>query len=117
MGSRLARVPDQAGSYFGWPVLVAAGIGVWRLRKEAEAPRLALLLLAWAGSCVLFLGVGILTPVEMRYHFAAFPAVALIAAFGWSWAWRSRLPFRICAMLVLCAAVWVGFSGWMVMLG
>jgi len=72
---------------------------------------------AWAGTCALFLGVGILTPVEMRYHFAAFPAIALIAAFGWSWAWRSRLPLRICAMLVLCAAVWVGFSGWMVMLG
>jgi hypothetical protein len=117
MRSRLARVPDQAGSYFGWPVLVAAGLGVWRLRREADARRLALLLLAWAGSCVLFLGIGILTPVEMRYHFAAFPAIALMAAFGWSWAWYSRLPLRICAMLGLCAAVWVGFSGWMVMLG
>jgi hypothetical protein len=117
MGSRLARVPDQAGSYFGWPVLVAAAIGLWRLRREGEAPRLALLLAAWAGTCVLFLGIGVLTPVEMRYHFAAFPAIALMAAFGWSWAWRNRLPFRVFATLVLSAAVWVGFSGWMVMLG
>ena len=117
MGSRLARIPGQAGSFFGWPVLVVAGLGAWRLRREAEASGLALLLLAWAGTCALFLGIGVLTPVEMRYHFAAFPAIALMAAFGWSWAWRSHLPFRICAMLVLCAGVWVGFSGWMIMLG
>ena len=55
-GEPASQVPDQAGSYFGWPVLVAAGLGVWRLRREAEAPRLALLLLAWAGTCVAFSG-------------------------------------------------------------
>jgi hypothetical protein len=116
-GTRLALIPDLAGSYFGWPAVAAASIGAWRLSQGAEPPRLTLLLLAWAGTCLLFMAIGVLTPVEMRYHFAAFPAVALAAAYGSSWAWRGRLPLRIGATLALGAATWVGVRQWIAMLG
>jgi hypothetical protein len=116
-GTRIASIPDLAGSYFGWPAVIAASLGAWRLSRGTEPPRLTLLLLGWAGTCVLFMAIGVLTPVEMRYHFAAFPAVAVAAAYGSSWAWRGRLPLRICATLALGAATWVGVRQWMAMLG
>lgn len=116
LGTRLASIPNLANQYFGWPAVVAAAVGIWRLWRGTEPLRLTLLLLGWAGTCVLFLGVGLLSPVEMRYHFAAFPAVALAAAYGWSWAWRGRLPLRVFAMLVLVAATWVGLQQWIAML-
>lgn len=114
--TRLASIPILANSYFGWPAIVAAAVGIWRLWQGTEPLRLTLLLLGWAGACFIFLGVGLLSPVEMRYHFAAFPAVALAAAYGWIWAWRSRLPLRVFAMLVLVAATWVGLQQWIAML-
>jgi hypothetical protein len=116
-GSRLTLIPDLAGSYFGWPAVIAATIGAWRLSRGTEPPRLTLLLLGWAGTCLLFMAIGVLTPVEMRYHFAAFPVVALAAAYGSSWAWRGGLPLRICATLALSAATWVGVQQWIAMLG
>ena len=53
----------------------------------------------------------------MRTHFAVFPAVALAAAFGWSWAWQGRLVFRVGAVLVMGMAVWTGVGWWIAMLG
>lgn len=116
-GSRVTLIPGLAGSYFGWPTVIAATIGAWRLSRGTEPPRLTLLLLGWAGTCFLFMAIGVLTPVEMRYHFAAFPAVALAAAYGSIWAWRGRLPLRICATLAMGAAIWVGVRQWIAMLG
>jgi hypothetical protein len=114
--SKLASVPDLAVAYFGWPALVAASVGIWRLSKGAEPSRLTLLLVAWAGTCLFFLGVGLLTPISLRYHFAAFPALALAAAYGWSWAWRGPLPLRIGATIALGAATWIGLQQWTGML-
>ena len=102
-------IPDLAGSYFGWPAVAAAVSGRGVLSRGTE-PRALDVAAAWLGSgrALVFLVIGVLTPVEMRYHFAAFPAVALAAAYGSSWAWRGRLPLRIGATLVLGAATWVG---------
>ena len=114
--ARLAAIPELASSYFGWPAVVAAGVGTWRLCRGGEPLRLTLWLLGWAGTCLIFLAIGLLTPVDMRYHFAAFPAVALAAAYGGSWAWRGPLPLQIGATLVLGAGVWLGFHQWIAML-
>jgi hypothetical protein len=95
--------------------MVAAAIGIWQWKRGTDA-RLTLLLTAWAGSSLVFLIVGLISPIQMRYHFAAFPAVALAAAFGWSWAWHGRLTRRIGATLLLVAATWVGLQQWMALL-
>jgi len=113
LDTRLARAARLADIYFGWPAIVAAAIGAWRLYEERSSPALNLLLLAWSNICLVFLVVGILTPIEMRYHFAAFPALAIAAAFACSWAWRSRQPaIRVAMSALLLAGVWDGISQW-----
>jgi hypothetical protein len=72
-----------------------------------------LLLVGWAGICVVFLGVGILTPVEMRYHFAAFPALAIAAGFACSWAWRGGAAARVAVSALLVFGVWDGIAQWL----
>lgn len=116
LGSRLASVPELALRYFGWPTLIAASLGAWRFYRQPDALRLRLLLIGWAGTCMLFLIVGVLTPIDLRYHFAAFPSLALAAAWGWTWAWRGRLSLRIAATVTLSAAAWVGIQQWIAML-
>jgi hypothetical protein len=111
--TRVARAIRLADIYFGWPAIAAAAIGAWRLFIASPSPRLNLLLVGWTGICLTFLILGILTPVEMRYHFAAFPALAIAAAFACSWAWRSRQPaIRIALSALLVAGVWDGVSQW-----
>ncbi|HTK28846.1 MAG TPA: hypothetical protein VL309_04815 [Vicinamibacterales bacterium] len=117
IGSRVISIPHLAGDYLGWPAMLAAAIGAWRLRWDVDNPRLVRLLAGWAGACVAFLLLGIVTPVQMRTYFAVFPVLAVGAAFGWTWAWRGRLPLRVAAVVVLAAAVWVGCRQWMAMLG
>jgi len=117
LGTRIVLLVDLANRYFGWPAVVAASLGVWRLFADvAVPPRLKWLLVAWGGASLVFTVIGLVTPLELRYHFAAFPAVAILGALGWSWAWRRSLPFKLAAALVLAAAVWVGLRQWMAML-
>ena len=111
--AKLTRAVWFGDIYFGWPAVVAAAIGVWRLTCDAVSPRLKLLLLGWAGICIVFLFAGIVTPIEMRYHFAAFPALAIAAAFAFSWAWRNGLATRVAILVLLLAGVWDGVAQWL----
>jgi hypothetical protein len=117
ISSRLALIPTLAGEYLGWPALIAAAVGAWRIRVDVQDPRLAWLLAGWAGACVLFLFLGVVTPVQMRTHFALFPAMAVSAAFGCLWAWRGSLPLRVGAMIIMGTAAWVGIRQWIALLG
>ena len=110
---RLARAVWFADIYFGWPAMAVAAIGAWRLSRSSTSPRLTLLLLGWAGICVFFLLLGMLTPVDMRYQFAAFPALAIAAAFACSWAWRSGGAARFAISALLVAGVWDGVAQWL----
>ena len=116
IGTRIAMIPTLAGSYLGWPALLAAAVGAWRVRVDVEDPRLAWLLAGWAGACVLFLFLGVVTPVQMRTHFALFPALAVSAAFSCVWAWRGPLPLRVAAAILMGAAAWVGVQQWIALL-
>ena len=53
-----------------------------------------------------------MTPIEMRYHFAAFPALAIAAAFACSWAWRSHAAVRLAIAALVVAGVWDGVAQW-----
>ena len=113
LGMKLTNAFVLANVYFGTAAIMSAAIGAWRLSHVDNSTRLTSLLLAWTGTSVVFLAMGILTPIEMRYHFAAFPALAIAAAFACAWAWRGGVLLRVAATLVLGMGAWQGMSRWM----
>ena len=73
-------------------------------------------------SCLVFLVIGILTPVDMRYYLASVPALAIAAGFGAAWAWSGgpgshEVPWRVAAAVFLAAAISTGVHSWWAALG
>src|SRR5260221_1881281 len=89
---RLALVPYSLGVYVGVPVLLFALLGAVELALRRAGDRLTLTLAGWTLSCLVFLTIGILTPVDMRYYLAAVPALAIAAGYGAAWAWDEGWP-------------------------
>jgi hypothetical protein len=122
IGDRLRFVPYAAGINIGAPVLLFAFLGAIEIARRHATDRLTLTLAGWATSCVAFLMVGILTPVDMRYYLAALPVVAIAAAFGGAWAWDDGWPqhrrlWRAAAVIFLAATISSGFHHWWTTLG
>ena len=113
LGARMAKAVSLGEMYFGWPAVTAAAIGAWVLFRNNPSSRLTLLLLGWAGTCFAFLAIGIVTPIQLRYHFAAFPALAIAAAFACSWAWRSRVAVRLAMVALVVAGLSDGVTQWL----
>jgi hypothetical protein len=121
-GDRLRLVPYELGIYVGAPVLLFAFLGSVELARGRGADRLTLTLAGWMASCVAFLVVGILTPVDMRYYLAALPAIAIAAGYGAAWAWNDGWPlhrrlWRFAAMVFLAGTISTGFHHWWAVLG
>jgi hypothetical protein len=112
VGARLLGVPRYLGLYFGWGMLALAAWGAWHLWRLGLADRLTLTLAAWGLSCLAFLALGVLTPVDMDYYLAAIPAVALAAAIGASAGWAARGRMRLVSALLLAWCVWTGVHNW-----
>jgi hypothetical protein len=117
MSARIMQVPELALDYLGWPALVIGAIGFWRLAVDRVNPMVGWLIAAWVGSCVAFLLVGIVTPVQMRTYFALFPAFAVAAAFGSVWAWRHNLVLRAGLVAIATFALWLGVKQWTELFG
>lgn len=109
----------------GWPVLLLAMAGLWRLVKR-ERDRLSLLLFAWVAVWVALLVFGTMTRVETQYqryaaeflgrvNLAMYPAAVLLAAVGFEWAWdrQHARGWRIFAGVVAGAALVVGIDSWL----
>ena len=101
IGARAASVPRYLHLYFGIPALALAVWGAARLWQRRARDRVTLSAAGWLIACLLFLIVGILTPVDMRYYLAAIPAVAVVAAVGASIAWSSGAEQRAVAAVLL----------------
>ena len=120
-GERLAGVPYQLRIHYGVPAMALAVFGALRLfRRPADS--LVLALGGWTAACVLFLAIGILTPVDMRYYLAAAPIAAIAAAYGAASAWNdsapaSRVRWRAAATALLAGTIWTGFAHWWTRLG
>lgn len=129
IGDRLRLVPYELGIYIGGPVLLFALLGALELARgvsntsdECARDRLRLTIAGWTASCVAFLVLGILTPVDMRYYLAALPVLAIAAGVGAAWAWNvggppSRLVWRLSAAVFLAATISIGFHHWWAVLG
>jgi hypothetical protein len=112
LGTRVALEPVLAGQYFGWVAMVTALAGLVVLWKSRGPAQLTLAMAAWAGVCLLFVILGVLSPMEFRYHFAFFPLLALAAAYACGWAWRERMAFRAAALVMMSLGVWAGIRQW-----
>jgi hypothetical protein len=112
IAERLLAVARYLGLYFGWGMLALAGWGAWRLWRLGLSDRLTLTLAAWTVSCVAFLVLGVLTPVDMRYYLAAIPAVAVTAAIGASAGWAAGGASRLVSAALLSWCVFTGVHNW-----
>jgi len=103
-------------------VLLFAFLGGIELTLRRPSDRLTLALAGWTASCLAFLVLGVLTPVDMRYYLAALPAVAIAAGYGASWAWSDGWPkhrglWRLGAAVFLAGTISTGFHHWWSVLG
>jgi hypothetical protein len=110
IGQRAAAVPYYLNIYYGWPGLVLAVIGAVTISRNRD--RLTLTTWAWLITSGLFLLLGVLTPVDMRYYLAAFPAIALLGGLGASRMWRTGTSAQAAAVVLLGAALVIGVHDW-----
>ena len=108
IADRATAVPRYLHLYFGVPALALAAAGAWDLWRRAARDRLTLAVAAWGLTCVAFLVIGVLTPVDMRYYVAALPAIAITAAAGASAGWTAGGPRRIATVVLL---TWLAVLG------
>jgi 4-amino-4-deoxy-L-arabinose transferase-like glycosyltransferase len=122
IADRLGGVPYSLGITIGTPALLFAALGAVVLAARHTGDRLTLAIGGWMLACALFLALGVLTPVDMRYYLAALPAVAITAGTGAAWAWddewaRPRLWWRLGAAGILAGLAFSGFHAWWGALG
>jgi hypothetical protein len=122
IGDRLKGVPYSISTYIGAPVLLFAFLGAVELARRRETDRLALALGGWSLSCLLFLAIGIVTPVDMRHYLAAVPVLAIAAGYGAAWAWSDGWPahrtlWRVTAAVFLLGTISTAFHNWWNTLG
>jgi hypothetical protein len=124
LGRRAADALSQTLQNLGWPILVLALVGLWRLPAGAGRDRLGLVLAGWGLTCAVFMTAAVLGPGNVRYQqdawefigrvqHATAPAAIVLAAAGGSWAWRAGGAVRAMASLLLVAAIAEGARAWM----
>ena len=117
IGDRARAVGWGLSTNLGWPLLALTVLGGWS-RGHWHAPdRLALSIGGWLAACGLFLIIGVLTPVDMRYYLAAVPALAVAAAAGAATAWTNGSGWRLASVALLGWTVVIGVNNWMTTLG
>jgi hypothetical protein len=117
IGTRALLVPLNLHAYLGVPAILLAAWGTVSLWRRGLRDRLTLAVAGWGMTCVLFLVVGVLTPVDMRYYLASLPALAIVASAGASTGWAAGERRRLVAVALLAWAVWVGIATWWRVLG
>lgn len=124
LGRRAADALDQTRRNLGWPILVLALAGLWRLPAGAWRDRLGLVVGGWGLTSAIFMAAAVLGPGNVRYQqdawefigrvqHATAPAAVVLAAHGASWAWRTGAVTRAIAGLLLAAALAAGAQAWM----
>jgi hypothetical protein len=112
IGTRLGSVPMYLQTYFGAGALLLAAAGAWDLYARGARDRLTMTTVGWSASCVLFLALGVLTPVDMRYYLAAVPAVAIAGAAGLTMLWTRSPIARLAAAGLLGVVLWRAGQTW-----
>jgi hypothetical protein len=114
----------QTLASIGWPILVLACVGAWRLVAERVWDRLVLILASWGVTYLALAVLGVLTPVNVRYQqdaweflgrleYATSPAAVILAARGAAWAWRAGAASRFAAAVLVGLATTAGAVAWL----
>jgi len=114
---RLESVPRYLQIYFGFPALALAVWGATFLWRRGARDRSSLAVTGWLVTCGVFLVLGILTPVDMRYYLAAIPALALLSAIGAASGWTAGGLPRAAAVILLSGTVYGALHAWWSTLG
>ncbi len=125
--SRTAIALGQGVIDVGWPILILAAVGIWRVWAERSRDRLTWAICGWAAAWIAFLVVSVMAPVDVGYEryaaefigrvdLSTYPAAILLASRGAVWMWRAGLIARLAstALLVWAAGLgWRYWSGWL----
>lgn len=120
---RIEQAVVQTVDNVGWPVLLLAIVGGWRLKVEGARDRLGLVICAWGAVCLAFVAFSVLSAGDRTYQqdasefigrveHATMPAAILLAARGAVWGWRGGVALRVASGALLLAAVWSGSRAW-----
>lgn len=126
--NRVGSAASIAAWAMGWPILVLAAVGGWRLWADGARDRLTRTIWAAAACFSALFVAGVLSPVDPAYRrylvefvaraaLAALPAVAVLSARGGSWLWRSQLIGRAALALLAGAAFWLAAREWLGWIG
>lgn len=121
---RLGNGLRLSAASVGWPILLLAAIGLWRVVSSGARDRLSLAVLALLATYLAFLGASTFSRVDAPFEryaaefvgrvvLATFPAAVTLAALGAAWAWREGLVPRALASAGLLWAMSIGLSRWM----
>jgi hypothetical protein len=122
--ARAVLALKQIVDSFGWPILILAVVGAWRLWAGGARDRLGLVVIAWGAVCLAFIVQGLVTPVDVRFErysdeflgrvdYATAPAVAILAARGAAWGWRAGTAARLVSGVLLLGALLAGAHEWL----
>jgi hypothetical protein len=120
---RAAMTAKQSVRFVGWPILLLAAVGAWRLFHEGGRDQLTLVIAAWVLTLVVYVAISVLSPGNKAYQQDAYefisrvihttlPAAALLAARGAAWGWGAGRPARIATGLGLAWAVFLAVRAW-----
>jgi hypothetical protein len=94
------------------PALVLGGWGGLLLWRHGARDALALSITGWTLACMIFLVIGVVTPVDMRYYLAVLPVVALAGGLAASTGWRAGVSLRVVTAALLAWAALNGVTTW-----
>ena len=107
----------------GWPLVLLAIVGLWRLPIVGVRNRVGLAVIALGATGIIFIGFTVLSPVDPAYVryadefitravYAAYPAVVLLSALAAAWAIRAGGIPRVLGLAMLTGAAVDGIRQW-----
>jgi hypothetical protein len=119
---RVVDAVERSASWAGWPLLVLAAAGAWRIRSERRHDPAALAIVSCVVAYVLFVGIAVMRvqPAFQRYTvefvsrvvLTTSPGLLLLAGAGASWGLRAGMWFRAATIVLLIAAFAIAGREW-----
>jgi hypothetical protein len=123
LGVRIGNALAFTYAAVGWPILVLAAVGAWRVWSDGLRDRAVFAVAAWGVAYIAFLAVAVMrvdAPFQRyaaeffgRVLFATYPAAVMLAACGLGWAWPRGIAARVLTVVLVGCAVILGMQHWM----